>query len=60
MTGWIGRLTVVLSYITIYLGMRQYGANGAIGGVFWASVGLFLIIYFALDLYRYILRFCEC
>jgi len=50
---WVGRLTLVLSYITIFLGLRQYGSNVGLRVTFWGLCGLYVIIYAVLDVYRW-------
>jgi len=49
---WIGRFTILLSYATIFLVMRQIQTSVALQAFLWITVGIYLIIYICLDIYR--------
>jgi len=50
---WIGRLAVLLSYATIILGMILYGVDNIIPIMFGILIGMFLLTYLYLDVYRW-------
>jgi hypothetical protein len=51
--GWLGRTSVIVSYATIILGLRQYGASLTVIYAVSGSIALFFLIYIYLDLYRW-------
>jgi len=51
---WIGRLTVVGSYVTIFLGLRQYGVPSDLQGIFWVFPAFYFVVLTFVEVYRYI------
>jgi len=50
---WFGRITVVLSYVTIVLGMRQLGAVPIFEIAFIGAIVFYFILYLFLEIYRW-------
>jgi len=50
---WVSRTTVLLSYATIFLGLREFQAPIPLEACLWITVGIYLSIYFCVDFYRW-------